>query len=153
MLFMSLDPVVSLLLWGVISTEYQRQFQLLFHLKSVARQYLILQNLASSQSIQKGNGRTLQPLQPRPLHLLSNRSRSTRLQQHTKIHSTHHPLMQLDFLNSLSFNRLMIDFHKISSAMSPTIQATHQDADPTNAFPSPPRTQHNGDHCFLRRED
>jgi hypothetical protein len=24
MLFMSLDPVVSLLLWGVISTEYQR---------------------------------------------------------------------------------------------------------------------------------
>jgi hypothetical protein len=36
---------------------------------------------------------------------------------------------------------------------SPTRQATHQDADSTNAFPSPPGTQHNGDHFFLRRED
>jgi hypothetical protein len=37
--------------------------------------------------------------------------------------------------------------------MSPAIQATHQDADPTNAFPSPSETQRNGDHYFLRRED
>jgi hypothetical protein len=34
-------------------------------------------------------------------------------------------------------NRFMIDFHKLSSATSPTRQATHQDADSTNAFSSP----------------
>jgi hypothetical protein len=32
----------------------------------------------------------------------------------------------------------MTDFHKPSSMTSPTIQAAHPDADPTNAFPSPP---------------
>jgi hypothetical protein len=37
MLSMSLDPVVSLLLWGVISTGYQRWFRLLSHLNSAAR--------------------------------------------------------------------------------------------------------------------
>jgi hypothetical protein len=45
------------------------------------------------------------------------------------------------------------DFHKLSSVTSPAIQAAHQDADPANVFPSPPGTQCNGDHCFLRRED
>ena len=153
MLFMSFDPVVSLLLLGVISTEYQRQFRLLFHQKSVTRQYLILQNSASSQSVRKGNRRTLQPLQFRPLHLLSNRSMSTRLQQRKKIPSAHLPLMQLNLLNSLNLNRFMTDFHKLSNATSPTRQTTHQDSDSTIAFPSPPGTQRNGDHLFLRREE
>jgi hypothetical protein len=38
-------------------------------------------------------------------------------------------------------------------ATSPTRQASHQDADSTNAFPSPSGTQRNGYHLFLRRED
>ena len=42
----------------------------------------------------------------------------------------------------------MTDFHKLSNVTSPARQA-----DSTNAFPSPPGTQRNGDHCFLRRED
>ena len=153
MLFMSLDPVVSLLLWGVISIEYQRQFQLPFHQKSVARQYLILQNSSSSQSVQKGNKRIVQPPQLRPKHLLSNKRRSTRLQQSAKIPYAYRPLMYLDLLNSLNLNRFVIDFHKLSSVTSLARQAAHQDADSTNDFPSPLRTQHNGDHCFLRRED
>jgi hypothetical protein len=61
--------------------------------------------------------------------------------------------MYLDFLNSLNINRFMTDFHKLSSVTSPVRQATHQDANSTNTFPSPPGTQHNGYHCFLRRED
>jgi hypothetical protein len=50
-------------------------------------------------------------------------------------------------------NRFMTTFNKLSNATSPARQATHQDSDSTNTFPSPPRTQRNGDHCFLRRED
>jgi hypothetical protein len=61
--------------------------------------------------------------------------------------------MYLDLLNSLNLNRFMTNFQKLSIVMSPTRQATHQDADSTNDFPSPPRTQGNGDHLFLRRED
>ena len=117
----------------------------IIHLKSVTRYHLILQNSASSQSVQKGNIRTLQPLQPRPKHLLSNRSRSKRMQKSTKIPSAHRPLMYLDLLNSLSLNRFVTDFHNLSSATSPTRQAT-------NAFPSPLGNQCNGDHLFLRRE-
>ena len=148
MLFMSLDPVVSLLLWGIISTEYKRQFRLLFHLKSVARQYLILQNLASSQSVQKKNRRTLQPLQPRPKHLLSNRSRSTRLQQSENIPFAQSHLMQPKFFNLFNpaNNRFVTTFHKPSSAMSLARLVTHQDSDSTIAFPSSLGTQHNGDH-------
>jgi hypothetical protein len=101
----------------------------------------------------KGNRRTLQPLQPRPKHLLSNRSKSTRLQKSANIPSTHHPLMYPNLLNGLSLNRFVTNFHKLSSATSPARQAAHQDADSTNAFPSPPGTQCNGYHCFLRRED
>jgi hypothetical protein len=41
----------------------------------------------------KGEQRILQPLQPRPKHLLSNRSRSKRLQQSAKIPSAHSHLM------------------------------------------------------------
>jgi hypothetical protein len=52
-----------------------------------------------------------------------------------------------------SSHRFVTYFHKLSSVTSPARQATHQDADSTNAFPSPPGTQRNGDHCFLRRED
>jgi hypothetical protein len=66
---------------------------------------------------------------------------------------THRPLMYLDLLNSLNLNRFVIDFHKLSSATSPARQAAHQDVDSTNAFPSPPETQCNGYHFFLRRED
>jgi hypothetical protein len=44
------------------------------------------------------------------------------------------------FFNSLSPNRFMIDFHKLSSATSPARQAAHRDADSENAFPSPPGT-------------
>jgi hypothetical protein len=44
---------------------------------------------ASSQSVQKVNIRTLQPLQPQSKHLLSNRSRSKRLKQSTRIPSAH----------------------------------------------------------------
>jgi hypothetical protein len=73
--------------------------------------------------------------------------------QRKKIPSSHHPLMYLNFLNNLSFNRFMTDFHKLSNATSPTIQEAHQDADSANAFPSPLGTQCNGDHFFLRRED
>jgi hypothetical protein len=65
----------------------------LFHLKSATRWYLILQNLASSQSVQKGNRRTLQPLQLRPKHLLYNRSRPTRLKQSANIPSARLPLI------------------------------------------------------------
>jgi hypothetical protein len=61
--------------------------------------------------------------------------------------------MYLDLLNNLNLNRFMIDFHKLSSAMSPTRKATHQDANSTNAFPSPPGNQQNGYHFFLRMED
>jgi hypothetical protein len=61
--------------------------------------------------------------------------------------------MYLDLLNNLSLNKFLTYFHKLNNAMSPTIQAAHQDADTTNAFPSPPGTQRNGDHFFLRRED
>ena len=155
MLSMSLDPVVSLLLWGVISTGYQRQFQLLPHLNSAARQYLILENSSSPQFVQRVNRRILQPPQLRPKHLLSNRSRSTRLQQSTKIPSAHSHLKQPDWLkrSKPSSHRFVTDFHKLSSVTSPARQAAHQDADSTNAFPSPPRTQRNGDHFFLRRED
>ena len=155
MLYTSLDPVVSLLLLGVISIGYQRQFQLLLHLNSAARQYLILQNSSSPQSVQKGNKRILQPPQLQPKHLLSNRRRSTRLQQSTKIPSTHSHLMQVDWLkrSNPSSHRFVTTFNKPSNAMSPTRQATHQDVDPTNDFPSPLGTQRNGYHCFLRRED
>jgi hypothetical protein len=58
-----------------------------------------------------------------------------------------------DLLNNLNLNRFVTDFHKLSNATSPARQATHQDADSTNTFPSPPGTQCNGYHCFLRRED
>jgi hypothetical protein len=50
-------------------------------------------------------------------------------------------------------NRFMTTFHKPSSTTSPARQAAHQDSDSTNASLSPPRTQCNGDHFFLRRED
>jgi hypothetical protein len=50
-------------------------------------------------------------------------------------------------------HRFVTTFNKLSNTTSPARQATHQDADSTNAFPSPPGTQCNGDHCFLRRED
>jgi hypothetical protein len=63
------------------------------------------------------------------------------LQQSAKIPSAHRPLMYLDLLNNLSLKRFLTYFHKLSSAMSPTRQAAHQDADPANAFPSPPGTQ------------
>ena len=152
MLSMSLDPVVSLLLWGVISTGYQRQFQLLPHRNSATRQYLILQNSSSPQFVQRVNKRILQPPQLWPKHLLSNRSRSTRLQQSEKIPPAHYPLMQPNLLNNLSLNKFVTNFHKLSSATSPARQAAHQDADSTNAFPSPPGTQHNGDHCLLMNE-
>jgi hypothetical protein len=52
-----------------------------------------------------------------------------------------------------SSNRFVTTFNKLSNTTSPARQATHQDADSTNAFPSPPGTQCNGDHFFLRRED
>jgi hypothetical protein len=39
-------------------------------------------------------------------------------------------------------------FNKLSSATSPTRQAAHQDADSTNAFPSPLGTQCNGYHLL-----
>jgi hypothetical protein len=45
--------------------------------------------------------------------------------------------MYPDLLNNLNLNGFMIDFHKLSSATSPARQAAHQDADSTNAFPSP----------------
>jgi hypothetical protein len=61
--------------------------------------------------------------------------------------------MYIDLLNNINFNRFMTDFHKLSSVMSPTLQAANQDPDPTNDFPSPSGTQRNGDHFFLRRED
>jgi hypothetical protein len=54
-----------------------------------------------------------------------------------KIPSAHRPLMYLNLLNNLNLNRFLTYFHKLSSAMSPTIQAAHQDADPTNIFPLP----------------
>jgi hypothetical protein len=62
--------------------------------------------------------------------------------------------MYLDSLKSSnpSNHMFVTTFNKLSSATSPTRQAVHQDADSTNAFPSPPGTQHNGYHCFLRRE-
>jgi hypothetical protein len=44
-------------------------------------------------------------------------------------------------------------FNKLNNTTSPTRQGAHQDAVSTNIFPSPPSTQHNGDHCFLMRED
>jgi hypothetical protein len=44
-------------------------------------------------------------------------------------------------------------FNKLSHATSPARQADRQDSDSTIAFPSPPGTQRNGDHCFLRRDD
>jgi hypothetical protein len=75
------------------------------------------------------------------------------MHQNTKIPSSHHPLIYLNLLNNLNLNWFMTDFHKLSNAMSPARQATHQDADSTNAFPSPPRNQRNEDHCFLRMED
>ena len=145
MLFMSLDPC----------TGYQRQFQLLSHLNNAARQYLILQNSTSSQFVQKVNIRTLQPLQPRPKHLLSNRSRSTRLQQSVNIPSAHKHLMQPDWLKSSnpSNHMFVTTFNKLCNATSPIRQATHQDADSTNVFPSSTGTQCNGDHFFLRRVD
>jgi hypothetical protein len=37
-------------------------------------------------------------------------------------------------------NRLVTDFHKLSSATSPARQATHQDSDSANVFFSPPGT-------------
>jgi hypothetical protein len=56
-------------------------------------------------------------------------------------------------VEQLNLNRFVTNFHKLSSTTSPARQAAHQDADSANVFPSPPGTQHNGDHCFLRRED
>jgi hypothetical protein len=49
--------------------------------------------------------------------------------------------------------QVVTTFNKLSNTTSPARQATHQDSDSTNAFPSPLGTQCNGDHCFLRRED
>jgi hypothetical protein len=101
------------------------------------------------------NRRILQPLQPRPKHLLSNRSRSTRLQKSVNIPSTYRNLMYPDWLKSSnpSSHMFVTTFNKLCSAISPTRQAAHQGADSTNIFPSPPGTQCNGDHFFLRRED
>ena len=155
MLFMILDPTVSLFLQGIISTKYHKQFQLLSHLKSATKQYLTLQNSASSQSVQKVNRRILQPLQLRPKHLLSNRNKSTRLQQSVKIPSAQNNLMYPECLkiSNPSIHMCVIAFHKPSSTTSPAMQAAHQDSDSPNAFSSPLGTQRNGDHCFLRRED
>jgi hypothetical protein len=50
-------------------------------------------------------------------------------------------------------NRFVIAFHKRSNMTSPTMQVAHQESVTTIAFPSPPGTQRNGDHSFLRRED
>jgi hypothetical protein len=47
----------------------------------------------------------------------------------------------------------MTTLKNIRNVNSPTRQATHQDADSTNSFPSPLGTQHNGYNLFLRRED
>jgi hypothetical protein len=103
----------------------------------------------------KGEQRTLQPLQPQSKHLLSNRSRSTRLQQRARIPSAHSHLMYPDWLkrSNPSSHRFVTTFNKLSNTTSPARQATHQDSDSTNASPSPPGTQRNGDHFFLRRED
>ena len=146
MLFTSLDPVVSLLLWGVISIGYQSQFQLLSHLNSVSRQYLILKNSTSSQSFQKVNKRT--PLQPQSKHLLSNKSRSTILQKSVKIPSAHNNIMYPDWLkrSNPSNHRFVTTFNKLSNTTSPIRQAAHQDAYSTNTFPSPWSTQQNGYH-------
>jgi hypothetical protein len=105
--------------------------------------------LTSSQSVQKMNMRILQPLQPRPKHLLSNRSRWTRMKQISKIPFAPRHLMYPDLLNKFNptNNKLMTSFH---NATSPARQVVHQDS---IAFPSPPGTQPNGYHCFLRRED
>jgi hypothetical protein len=48
---------------------------------------------------------------------------------------------------------LKLKVNKLSNTTSPTRQATHQDADSTNDFPSPPGTKNNGYHFFLMRED
>jgi hypothetical protein len=47
----------------------------------------------------------------------------------------------------------VIAFNKLNNTTSPTRNEAHQDSDPTNASSSPLRNQHNGYHCFLRRED
>jgi hypothetical protein len=52
-----------------------------------------------------------------------------------------------------SNNRFVTTFNKLSNTTSLARQATHQDSDSTNTFPSPLGTQRNGDHFFLRRED
>jgi hypothetical protein len=74
------------------------------------------------------------------------------LQQSENIPFAHRSLMYLDLLNSLNLNRFVTDSQQLSSTTSPARQAAHQDADSTNAFPSPPGTQRNGDHLFLRED-
>jgi hypothetical protein len=61
--------------------------------------------------------------------------------------------MYPNLLNGLILNRFVTNFHKLSSVTSPARQTTHQDADSTNDFPSPPGTQRNGEHLFLMWED
>jgi hypothetical protein len=119
-----------------------------------------MQNSSSSQSVQKVNRRTLQPLQPWPKTFLSNKSR---LHKRKKImflhlqwclHTAHSRQDTTGWLNIFNpaNNRFVTTFKKLSNATSPTRQDAHKDLDSTNVFSSPPGTQHNGDHFFLRRE-
>jgi hypothetical protein len=73
----------------------------------------------------KGEQRTLQPLQPQSKHLLSNRSRSTRLQKaqrfllHTVISCSPDWLKR----SNPSSNRFMTTFNKLSNTTSPARQS------------------------------
>jgi hypothetical protein len=153
MLFMSLDPVVSLLLWGGHLYRIPDIVPTTFPPKQYRKVVSHTTKSASSQYVRKVNIRILQPLQSQTKHLLSNRSRSTRLQQSTKIPSVHSHLKYPNWFNRLNptSNRFVTTFHKSNIAMSLARQAAREDSDSANASLSPPGTQCNGDHCFLRR--
>jgi hypothetical protein len=56
-------------------------------------------------------------------------------------------------ISNPSRHRFVITFNKLSISTSLARQASHQDVDPINPFPSPQGTQCNGYHYFIRRED
>jgi hypothetical protein len=140
MIFMSLNPIVSLLLWGLVVQDTIGSYN--YCPTETILQGNISYNKIPSQSIEKVNGRTLKPLQPWTKTFLSSRSR---LQKRKKIFFLHlrrclHTAQSIQdttgWLNRFNpaRNRFVIAFHKPSMTTSPTRHGTHQDSDSTNAF-------------------
>jgi hypothetical protein len=92
MLFMSLDPVVSLLLWGS-SLQIPEVVPTIVPPKQCCKVVSHTTKFSFFTICSKGEQKDTATTAPRSKHLLSNISRSTRLKQSAMILSAHNHLM------------------------------------------------------------